>query len=106
LLPGAIGRPWPGLGAVVVDSELRLLPIGSAGQLGLRGDQLARGYLGRPAATARRFVPSPFGPAGDRLYLTGDLGVRIESGVDDQWLFLLGLRAGPAPLLYTHGSQL
>jgi hypothetical protein len=39
-------------------------------------------------------------------YLTDDLGVRIESGVDDQWLFLLGLRAGPAPLLYTHGSQL
>ena len=39
-------------------------------------------------------------------YLTDDLGVRIESDVDDQWLFLLGLRAGPAPLPYTHGSQL
>ena len=39
-------------------------------------------------------------------YLTDDLGVRIESDVDDQWLFLFGLRAGPAPLPYTHGSQL
>ena len=39
-------------------------------------------------------------------YLTDDLGVRIESDVDDQWLFLLGLRAGPAPLPYTHGGQL
>jgi hypothetical protein len=39
-------------------------------------------------------------------YLTDDLGVRIESGVDDQWLFLLGLRSGQAPLPYTHGSQL
>ena len=39
-------------------------------------------------------------------YLTDDLGVRIESGVDDQWLFLLGLRSGRAPLPYTHGSQL
>jgi len=39
-------------------------------------------------------------------YLTDDLGVRIESDVDDQWLFLLGLRSGQAPLPYTHGSQL
>ena len=39
-------------------------------------------------------------------YLTDDLGVRIESDVEDQWLFLLGLRAGAAPLPYTHGSQL
>jgi len=39
-------------------------------------------------------------------YLTDDLGVRIESDVDDQWLFLVGLRAGSAPLPYAHGSQL
>ena len=39
-------------------------------------------------------------------YLTDDLGVRIESDVDDQWLFLVGLRAESAPLPYAHGSQL
>ncbi len=43
---------------------------------------------------------------GRRHHLTDDLGVRIESAVEDQWLFLLGLRAGPAPLPYTHGGQL
>jgi hypothetical protein len=43
---------------------------------------------------------------GRKHYLTDDLGERIESDVDDQWLFLFGLRAGPAPLPYTHGSQL
>lgn len=43
---------------------------------------------------------------GRKHYLTDDLGVRVESGVNDQWLFLFGLRAGPAPLPYTHGSQL
>jgi len=43
---------------------------------------------------------------GRKHYLTDDLGVRIESDVDDQWLMLLGLRAGPAPLTYTHGGQL
>ena len=39
-------------------------------------------------------------------YLTDDLGVRIESDVEDQWLLVFGLRAGAAPLPYTHGSQL
>ena len=43
---------------------------------------------------------------GRKHYLTDDLGVRIESEVEDQWLFLFGLRAGPAPVPYTHGSQL
>ena len=43
---------------------------------------------------------------GRKHYLTDDLGVRIESPVDDQWLFLFGLRTGSAPLPYTHGSQL
>ena len=41
-----------------------------------------------------------------RHYLTDDRGVRIESAVEDQWLLLFGLRAGPAPLPYTHGGQL
>ena len=43
---------------------------------------------------------------GRRHYFTDDAGVRIESDVDDRWLLLLGLRTGPAPLPYTHGSQL
>lgn len=41
-----------------------------------------------------------------RHSLTDDLGSRIESEVGDQWLLLVGLRAGPAPLPYTHGGQL
>ena len=43
---------------------------------------------------------------GRKHYLTDDLGVRIQSDVEDQWLLLLGLRVGPAPLPYTHGGQL
>jgi hypothetical protein len=43
---------------------------------------------------------------GRKHYLTDDLGERIVSDVEDQWLVLFGIRAGPAPLPYTHGGQL
>ena len=55
-------------------SGFRNLPAGSPGELHIAGAGLARGYLGRSARTAERFVPDPFGDrAGARLYRSGDL---------------------------------
>ncbi|MFJ9454231.1 amino acid adenylation domain-containing protein [Kitasatospora sp. NPDC101447] len=71
--PVTIGRPIANTRTHVLDQDLTPQPLHLAGQLALAGVQLARGYLGRPALTAERFVPDP-DPRhpGTRLYLTGD----------------------------------
>jgi amino acid adenylation domain-containing protein len=75
-----IGRPMDNVRAEVLDAEYGRVPPGTRGSLYLGGIQLARGYAGSPGLTASRFVPDPFGPAGSRLYDTGDLARWLPDG--------------------------
>ncbi|WP_328552724.1 non-ribosomal peptide synthetase [Streptomyces sp. NBC_00358] len=57
----------------VLDEHLRLVAPGTPGELYIAGAGLAQGYLDRPSLTADRFVADPYGPAGSRMYRSGDL---------------------------------
>ncbi|WP_425443753.1 amino acid adenylation domain-containing protein [Streptomyces pini] len=74
-----IGRPIDNIRLHVLDRHGNPQPAGAPGELCVAGDGVARGYLGRPELTARKFTDDPFTPGG-RLYRTGDLARRLADG--------------------------
>ena len=72
--PGSIGLMLPGIEMDVVSLEdpTRLMPVGEAGEIRIRGPNVTKGYWNRPKETAEAFV-------GDR-FLTGDIGYMDADG--------------------------
>ncbi|MFB7835181.1 amino acid adenylation domain-containing protein [Streptomyces sp. NPDC056056] len=75
-----IGRPIGATTVAVLDRHGGPVPPGTPGELVIGGAGVTDGYLGRPGATARAFVPDPDGPPGARRYRTGDLVRRRADG--------------------------
>jgi len=101
------GRPLPNARACVLDSHGAPVPAGGIGELYLGGPGIARGYLNRSASTAERFVPDACGPAGARLYRTGDrVRLRADGAIDylgrlDDQVKIRGYRVEPGEVSAT-----
>ncbi|MEU9333240.1 non-ribosomal peptide synthetase [Streptomyces sp. NPDC048290] len=77
-----VGPPIGGARLYLLDEHLNQVAAGEHGEVYIGGIPVTRGYLGRPALTADRFVPDPqSAEPGARMYATGDEGVLDERGV-------------------------
>ncbi len=70
--PASIGMPVPGVEMKIVDEEDRDLPAGELGEIVVKGQNVMKGYLNQPAATAESIR--------DGWFHTGDIGKMDEDG--------------------------
>jgi D-alanine--poly(phosphoribitol) ligase subunit 1 len=73
----AIGRPFCGMKAAIVNSSNAFAPAGEIGELAVSGAQIAKGYLNDAPRTLARFPTIN----GDLWYLTGDLAYQDFTGI-------------------------
>ena len=73
-----IGKPIFNTMAYILDDAMRIVPVGTAGELCIGGTGVTFGYWNRPDLTADRFQPNPFGEG--KIYRTGDLARYLPDG--------------------------
>ncbi len=77
----SIGNGLPNVSLYVLNSAMKLNPIGVVGELYIGGVGVTSGYWKRPELTREKFISNPFSNRQcDRLYRTGDLVSWLENG--------------------------
>ena len=70
---GNIGLPLPGIDIAIKDDDGQSLPVGSSGEICIRGPNVMTGYYNQPAENAKTFTA-------DGFMRTGDIGIMDEEG--------------------------
>jgi long-chain acyl-CoA synthetase len=70
---GTIGLPIPSTEVAILDDDGRELPLGSVGEIAIRGPQVMAGYWNRPDETAKVMTPEGY-------FKTGDVGIMDDNG--------------------------
>ena len=70
---GTIGVPLPSTDMKLLDDDGHEVPLGSRGEIAIKGPQVMAGYWQRPDETAKVMTP-------DGFFKTGDIGVVDERG--------------------------
>ena len=92
-----IGKPMPNMKLLIVNEQLKLLPVGVYGELCIGGAGVTKGYNNKQELTAEKFVTNPYG-VHETLYRTGDLArFRADGNVEfmgriDNQVKIRGLR--------------
>ena len=76
-----IGRPFGNTEIILLDENDRVPPVGTQGEICVRGTRLTLGYYRNPEKTAEAFVQNPLNKLYPELiYRTGDLGKMNDRG--------------------------
>jgi long-chain acyl-CoA synthetase len=70
---GTIGLPVPSTDIAIVDDDGKALPLGSVGEIAIRGPQVMSGYWNRPDETAKVMTA-------DGFFKSGDVGIMDQEG--------------------------
>ena len=74
-----IGYPIHNVYAYILDSNMRMCPVGAVGEIYVGGYGVCRGYINRESLTNQKFIADPFFP--ERIvYKTGDLAKQLGNG--------------------------
>ena len=70
---GSIGLPYPSTEIDILDDDGKPVPLGTAGEIAIRGPQVMAGYWQRDDETAKVMTP-------DGFFKTGDIGIMDDKG--------------------------
>ena len=70
---GNIGLPLPGIDIAIKDDDGESLPLGSSGEICIRGPNVITGYFNQPEENAKTFTA-------DGFMRTGDIGIMDDQG--------------------------